>query len=63
MLQWVYRDQPLPQEPINNSTPQESSRNQLVENLYQSGVSVPALAKQFGISKARVYQILKDRRK
>jgi DNA invertase Pin-like site-specific DNA recombinase len=62
ILQYTYRDKSLSPSPITHQIPPNTIRNQLVRELYQSGVSVPTLAIQFGISKARVYQILKGKR-
>jgi hypothetical protein len=41
----------------------EIARNNLIRARYAEGVSGPDLAKQFGLSTARIYQILRGKRK
>jgi hypothetical protein len=49
--------------PMSLKTPPKTDRNLDVFNLYQQGWSVPKLSREFGISKPRVYQILKNARR
>lgn len=44
-------------------TRKEHRRNSEIGTRYAQGISVPALAREYGISKNRVYQILSGRRK
>ena len=43
--------------------PKKQSRNDEIRQRYADGESVPDLAKHFGISKTRIYQIPKGKRK
>lgn len=60
ILSLVYAHTPLPSQPISGREPPKTERNLEVARLYSLGVSVPELAKHFGISVQRVYQILKS---
>ena len=56
----LYASQPLPTKPVSNATPKEEERNAEVWAKYASGMSVPALAREYGVTKTRIYQILKQ---
>lgn len=59
-LIWLlYQNLNLPQQPLSGKTPSKGERNEEICRLYQQGITVPELAKQFGISKPRIYEILK----
>lgn len=45
------------------NTRKKRNRNSEIRARYAQGISVPDLARQYGISKNRVYQILSGRRK
>ena len=49
--------------PVSFKTPPKTDRNQEVFDLYRGGWSVPRLSREFGISKPRIYQILKNSRR
>ena len=49
--------------PITFKTPPKPDRNSEIFNLYAQGWSVPKLSREYGISKPRVYQILKNIRR
>jgi Mor family transcriptional regulator len=52
-----------PTSPQSQGTPKLIDRNAEIRALYAQGMSVPELAKKYGISKNRVYQILRGKRK
>ncbi len=56
----LYTDNP-PQRLVSKTNP-KSQRNQSIRLKYEAGQSVPSLAREYGISKARVYEILKNSR-
>ena len=56
----LYAYQPLPTNPVSNSTPKEEERNAEVWAKYAAGMSVPTLAREYGVTKIRIYQILKQ---
>ncbi len=60
MVSWLYQGQPLPEAPINNLTPRKTDRNALILLRYSRGVTMSALAAEFGISEQRVHQILRS---
>ncbi len=51
---------PLPEKPVSNKTPKQEERNAEIYARYTEGWSVPKLARVYGITKTRVYQILKS---
>jgi hypothetical protein len=57
ILKWLYQGENTPRDPINNSIPKKTSRNEEIRERYENGEPVPSLAERFGISKAQVYQI------
>lgn len=59
----LYKSAPIPQEPQTDGTKPKKQRNAEIRARYAVGVSVPDLAQEYDISKARVYQILRGRRK
>ncbi len=61
VLSWLY--QPSVHQPVTFKTLPKTDRNSEVYNLYAHGWSVPKLSREFGISKPRVYQILKAARR
>ncbi|MEW6578935.1 MAG: sigma factor-like helix-turn-helix DNA-binding protein [Chloroflexota bacterium] len=60
VLQQMYRGFSLPQAPVSNL---KRERNAEIRDRYAAGMSVPELARRFGISEQRVHQILRGRRK
>jgi len=63
LISRLYIDLPLPASPQSQATPKQADRNADIRARYAAGISVPELARDYGISKARVYQILRSRRK
>lgn len=63
ILALLYKDVPRPQKPKSGKTPRKNSRNNEIKDKYTAGTSVPDLAKAFGISISRVYQVLGGKRK
>ena len=59
LLYRLYLNIPVPPEPITGKTPRKELRNEAIKELYASGVSVPDIARDFGISNNRVYQIIR----
>lgn len=59
----LYKNTPFPDKPKSNKTARKHQRNAQIEAEYAVGTSVPALAQKYGISVARVYQILGSQRK
>ena len=59
----LYRGLPLPTSPQSQATPKQAERNAEIRAEYKAGTSVPDLARDYGISKKRVYQILQGKRK
>lgn len=62
ILNILYSGLPIPQTPLSAITPPKIDRNNEIWAAYVDGESVPSLAKRYGISKPRIYQILKVRR-
>ncbi len=61
LLSWLY--DPDLYHPVTFKTPPKTTRNSEVSTLYMLGWGVPKLSREFGISKPRVYQILKAARR
>jgi len=59
----LYPGSPPPSTPLSQGTPKKVNRNAEIRTRYAAGMSVPDLAREFGISKNRVYQILRGKRK
>jgi hypothetical protein len=59
----LYGDLPLPTSPKSQATPKQVKRNAEIRTRYAQGTSVPDLAREYGISTKRVYQILRRKRK
>jgi hypothetical protein len=59
----LYGGLPLPTTPQSQATPKQLERNAEIRAKYEAGTSVPDLAKEYGISTKRVYQILRGKRK
>ena len=59
----LYPGSPISSTPLSPNTPKKANRNAEIRALYAAGMSVPDLAKEYGISKNRVYQILRGKRK
>ena len=58
ILRRLYKDLPLPTAPQSDKTAAKIGRNAAIHAQYASGIPVPEIAKVFGISEQRVYQIL-----
>jgi hypothetical protein len=63
LVNQLYGDLPLPTSPQSQATPKQVKRNAEIRVKYEAGTSVPDLAREYGISKKRVYQILRGKRK
>jgi hypothetical protein len=63
LVNQLYRRLPLPTSPQSQATPKQTGRNTEIRIRYKAGTSVPDLAREYGISKKRVYQILRGKRK
>ena len=50
-----------PREPVTAKNDPKPERNSQIQTLYAQGLSIPELAQQFGLSHARVHQILHGR--
>jgi Mor family transcriptional regulator len=59
LLARLYAFQPVPTKPLTTATPEEEERNAEIWTRYAAGMSVPALAREHGLTKTRIYQILK----
>jgi hypothetical protein len=59
----LYGGLPLPTTPQSQATPKQVERNAEIRAKYKTGTSVPDLAREYGISKKRIYQILRGKRK
>src|SRR5258708_5815526 len=59
LLTLLYRNIPSPLTPKSNKTPPKTERNREIQARYAESVSVPQLAKDFGISEQRIHQILR----
>jgi DNA-binding NarL/FixJ family response regulator len=57
----LYRHQPLPPTPKSNT--KKTKRNAEIQALHAQGMSIPELARKFGVSEQRIHQILRGRRK
>lgn len=60
VLQQLYRGFSLPPAPVS---PLKRERNTAIRAQYAAGMSVPDLARRFGISEQRVHQVLRGRKK
>jgi hypothetical protein len=63
LVNQLYRGLPLPTSPQSQATPKQVERNAEIRAKYKAGTSVPDLAKEYGISTKRVYQVLRGKRK
>jgi hypothetical protein len=63
LVNQLYHGLPIPASPQPQATPKQVARNAEIRAKYKAGTSVPDLAKRFGISKNRIYQILRGKRK
>lgn len=63
ILSLLYKGFSLPEKPKSGKTPRQSKRNNEIKAKYESGLSVPDLAKEYSISINRVYQILAGKRR
>ena len=63
LVNQLYRGLPLPTSPQSQATPKQVKRNAEIRARYTEGTSVPDLARDYGISSKRVYQILRGKRK
>ena len=57
MMVELYLGIVLPPQPVSKVTPQKHVRNAEIRARYRAGESLSTLAKVFGISEQRVYQI------
>ena len=63
LINQLHRGVPFPTSPQSQATPKQVERNAEIRAKYEAGTSVPDLAREYGISKKRIYQILRGRRK
>jgi len=59
----LYIGLPVPITPQSQATPKQVDRNAEIRDKYEAGTIVPDLAREYGISTKRVYQILRGKRK
>ena len=59
----LYLNIPAPEVPVSQETPIKVARNDELRKRYEGGESISKLARAFGLSNARVHQILHNRRK
>ena len=62
LLSWLYKDTLQPK-PRNFKVPRREERNQAIRARFAHGQNSIDLAKAFGISRKRVYQIIHGQRK
>jgi Mor family transcriptional regulator len=58
-----YRGIHLPKSPVSDGPSPKCARNAEIRIRHKNGESIATLAKVFGVSEQRVWQILNDRRK
>jgi Mor family transcriptional regulator len=58
-----YRGLQLPRSPVSDGTSPKCARNAEIRARHKEGESIATLAKAFGITEQRIWQILNDRRK
>jgi Mor family transcriptional regulator len=58
-----YHDRLLPQSPVSDGPFRKGGRNAEIRARHKKGESIATLAKVFGITQQRVWQILNNRRK
>lgn len=63
MLLQTYLGTVLPTQPVNRTTPPKATRNSQIRHWHRHGKSLGELARMFGISEQRVWQITQGRRK
>jgi len=59
----LYKDTPLPQEPISHKTPKKSERNQVIRERYNNGETIADIARDYKLSEQRIHQIVNFKRK
>lgn len=59
----LYKEKPSSKIPISDESKPKYERNADLKSRYRAGESIPKLAEVFGISWARVHQIIHSRRK
>lgn len=60
ILRWLYLT-PEPTEPVNALKPTKTERNTRIRELHAAGYTLEQLAEEYGISKARVWEIVQRR--
>jgi hypothetical protein len=63
LVNQLYLGLPLPTSPQSQATPKQVERNAEIRAKYEAGTGVPGLAREYGISTKRVYQILRGKRR
>jgi Mor family transcriptional regulator len=61
MISLLYAGFSVSSTPKSEKTPPKPERNELIRKRYAEGITGPELAKEFGLSRARIYQILGKR--
>ena len=63
LINRLYGGSPFPTTPQSQTTPKKVERNSEIRAKYEAGTSVPDLARKYGVSKKRIYQILRGKRR
>ena len=58
VLEWLYASQKLPQQPVTKFRLPKTERNNQIIERYAQGDTLEELSRDFGISTARVHQII-----
>ncbi|SRR5258708_17266715 len=62
-LAQLYRDIPLPKEPLSSKVEEKSERNAEIHRRYEAGESIMDLAREYGLSFQRISEIVHQNKK
>ena len=62
LLAMLYRDIPLPEEPLSSESEEKTDRNAEICRRYESGENMADLAREYGLSLQRISQIIYQKR-
>lgn len=63
ILKALYIDHPPVESPVNRRTKEKKERNKKIRSRYEDGDTLKTLSEEFGISIARVHEIIRSEQK